>query len=33
MAEKIHEMPRKFEKILLKFDPDKPGSPKDHVNN
>jgi hypothetical protein len=30
---KIHEMMRKFDKILPKFDPDKPGSPEDHVNN
>jgi hypothetical protein len=29
---KLHEMPRKFDK-LLKFNQDKPGSLEDHVNN
>jgi hypothetical protein len=29
----VHEMPRKFDRILPKFDPDKPESPKDHINN
>jgi hypothetical protein len=33
MAGELHEMPRKFDKLLPKFDPDKPGSPEDHVNN
>jgi len=26
-------MPRKFDRLLPKFDPDKAGSPKDHINN
>jgi hypothetical protein len=33
MAGKLHEIPRKFDKLLPKFDPDKPGSLEDHVNN
>jgi hypothetical protein len=33
LAGELHEMPRKFDKILLKFDPDKPGSLEGHVNN
>jgi hypothetical protein len=30
---KLHEMPREFDKVLPKFDPDKSGSPEDHLNN
>jgi hypothetical protein len=33
MAGQLHEMPRKFDKILPKFKPDKSGSLEDHVNN
>jgi len=29
----LHEMPRKFDEGLAKFDPDKLGSPEDHLNN
>jgi hypothetical protein len=33
LAEPLHEMPRKPEKLLPKFDPDRPGSPEDHIKN
>jgi len=33
LAEKIHEIRRKFDKLLPIFDPNKLGSSKDHVNN
>jgi len=33
LAGTLHEIPRKYDKFLPKFDPDKPGSPKDHLNN
>jgi hypothetical protein len=33
LAEPWHEMPRKPERLLPKFDLDKPDSPKDHINN
>jgi hypothetical protein len=33
LAGQLHEMPREFDKVLPKFDPDKSGSPEDHLNN
>jgi hypothetical protein len=33
MSIELHEMPRNFDNLLLKFNPDKLGSPEDHVNN
>jgi hypothetical protein len=31
LAGPLHEMPRKYDKVLPKFDPDRPGSPEDHI--
>jgi hypothetical protein len=33
LAEPLHEIPRKLENLLSKFDPNMPSSPEDHVKN
>jgi hypothetical protein len=33
LASEVHETPRKFDRLLPKFDLDKPVSPEDYINN